>query len=123
MIKLTFCLKRLPHLSLEEFQRYWFDEHGPLVRKHGVALNIKRYVQSHTLDNPLNDAFREGRGGPEAYDGVAQLWWESIESLQAAMETPEGQEAGAALLEDEKTFIDLANSPLWISQERPVIED
>jgi hypothetical protein len=24
MIKLTFCLRRLPHLSREEFQRYWF---------------------------------------------------------------------------------------------------
>ncbi|HBT35125.1 MAG TPA: EthD family reductase, partial [Hyphomonas sp.] len=23
MIKLTFCLRRLPHLSREEFQRYW----------------------------------------------------------------------------------------------------
>ena len=33
MIKLVFCLRRLPHLSREAFQRYWLDSHGPLVRK------------------------------------------------------------------------------------------
>ena len=31
MIKLTFCLVRLPHLSREAFQRYWFETHAPLV--------------------------------------------------------------------------------------------
>ena len=32
------------------------------------------------------------------------------------------QKYGALLLEDERKFIDLANSPLWWAQERPVIE-
>ena len=122
MIKLTFCLKRLPNLSLEEFQSYWFDKHGPLVRSHQEALRIKRYVQLHTLDDPTNAAFREARGGPEGFDGVAQLWWDSLEDLQAAMESETGQKAALELLEDEKTFIDHANSPLWIGEERPVIE-
>ena len=31
MIKLTFCLRRRPDLSAEEFHRYWRDEHGPSV--------------------------------------------------------------------------------------------
>ena len=53
MIKLSFCLRRLSPLSREEFQRYWFDTHGPLVRKHAEALRIQRYVQTHTL---LGDA-------------------------------------------------------------------
>jgi len=33
MVKLVFCLTRLPHLSREEFQRYWRERHGPLVRE------------------------------------------------------------------------------------------
>jgi hypothetical protein len=33
--------------------------------------------------------------------------------------TPEGQAAGAALLEDERRFIDLARSPLFVAVERP----
>lgn len=121
MIKLTYCLRRLPSLSREEFQRYWFDKHGPLVRKHGEALGIRRYTQVHTIDDPVNDGFRDSRGGPEPYDGVAELWWDSVEDLQDAMESPAGQAAALELLEDEKTFIDLPNSPLWVARERPVI--
>lgn len=67
---------------------------------------------------PLNIS---GRDGPEPYDGVAELWWDSVEDLQDAMGSPAGQVAALELLEDEKTFIDLSNSPLWIARERPVI--
>ena len=121
MIKLVFCLHRLPHLSREEFQRYWYEQHAPLVRSHSATLGIRRYVQTHTLDSPLNDVLQASRGGPEAYDGVAELWWDSAEALAAATATPEGQVAGQALLADERTFIDLARSPLFVAVERPII--
>jgi len=58
MIKLTFCLRRLPHLSLAEFQNYWLASHGPLVRKHQEALAIKRYVQNHADHGRLSEALR-----------------------------------------------------------------
>jgi uncharacterized protein (TIGR02118 family) len=117
MIKLVFCLRRLPHLSRTECQRYWRETHGPLVRRHAATLRIRRYVQVHTLDDPLNDALRASRGGPEPFDGVAELWWDSREDLAAATSSPEGRRASAALLEDERRFIDLARSPLWIAEE------
>ena len=121
MIKLVFCLRRLPELSREEFQRYWFERHAPLVRSHAAALQIRRYVQTHTSEQPLNDALQGSRGGREAYDGVAGLWWESAEALASATATPEGRAAGAALLEDERRFIDLARSPLFVAVERAII--
>ena len=100
MIKLSFCLRRLPTLSREEFQKYWFGTHGPLVRKHAKTLRIQRYIQVHTLDDPLNGLFREGRGGEEPYDGVAELWWQSREDLEQAFATPDGRVAAHELLED-----------------------
>jgi len=121
MVKLVFCLTRLPHLSREEFQRYWRERHGPLVRESAKALGIRRYVQAHTLDTPLNDALRRGRDGPEAYDGVAELWFDSLEALAAAGGTPEGKAAGRRLVEDERTFIDLARSPVLIAAEHPIV--
>ena len=121
MVKLVFCLRRLPHLSREEFQRYWRETHGPLVRTHAGALRIRRYVQVHTLDDPLQDALRASRGGPEAFDGVAELWWESRADLAAAIADPAGQQAARELLDDERRFIDLARSPLWIGEEHPII--
>lgn len=122
MIKLAFCLKRLPHLSREEFQKYWRENHAPLVRSHAKTLRIHRYVQLHTLDNPANAALRAGRGGPDEYDGIAELWWKSAEDLAAATSEPGAAEAGRALLEDERKFIDLANSPLWIGEENVVVD-
>ena len=54
MIKLTFCLVRLPHLSREAFQAYWFDTHGPLVASVADELKIRRYVQLHSLPEAAN---------------------------------------------------------------------
>lgn len=121
MIKLTFCLHRLPGLSREEFQRYWFEQHAPLVAKHRDALRIKRYVQMHAATTPLNDAMRDGRYAPEMYDGVAELWWDSFEALAQATASPDGQAAGLALLEDERKFIDLSRSPLFLGEEKPIV--
>src|SRR6185295_2200720 len=110
MLKLVFCLRRLPELSRADFQRYWREQHGPLVRRHAAVLRIRRYLQLHTLEAPLQDALRASRGGPEAFDGVAELWWDNQEDLEAVLRDPDGQRAAAELLEDERRFIDLARS-------------
>lgn len=122
MIRLVFLLRRKPELSLEEFQRYWREQHGPLVASFTQSLNILRYVQVHTLIDPMNDAMAEARGGMEpVYDGVAELWWDSAEALAEATATAEGQAAAAALLEDEARCLDLPNSPLWLNHEYPQV--
>jgi uncharacterized protein (TIGR02118 family) len=122
MIKFVYCLRRLPHLSREDFQHYWRGTHGPLVYGRARALRIRRYVQVHTLDNPINDALRESRGTLEPYDGVAELWWDSAEELIQAASSPDGQKAAQDLLEDERRFIDLQRSALWIGEEYPIVQ-
>ena len=122
MIKLIFCLRRLPHLTRADFQRYWREHHGPLVRHHAATLRIARYIQVHTLDDPLNDALRASRNGTEAYDGVAELWWASRADMDTALTTPAAREAARALLEDERRFIDLERSPLFVGEERAIID-
>ncbi len=120
MIKLTFCLHRLPTLSREAFQKYWYENHAPLVAKHAGVLRIKRYVQKHSVTDPMNDAIRASREAPEMYDGVAELWWNSLEDINADP-TPERIAAGQALLEDERKFIDLKRSPLFFGVERVIV--
>ena len=78
-------------------------------------------MQLHTVDDPLNAVLRENRGGEEPYDGVAELWWDSRQDLEAALAAPEAQAAAHELLEDEKRFIDLGRSALWLGTERPII--
>jgi uncharacterized protein (TIGR02118 family) len=123
VIKLVFCLRRRPGLSREEFQRYWRETHAPLVRELGSALGVRRYVQVHTLPEGTSAAIAASRGlEDDEYDGVAELWWDSLEALAAATSTPEGRQAGAELLEDERRFIDLAHSPIFLADEHVVVD-
>ena len=123
MIKATFCLRRLPHLTREEFDRYWYEHHAELVRNYAKELRICRYVQVPVLNAPvLQEGLRASRGAElGVYDGVAEAWWESLEQLKAAFRTPEGAAAFRILLEDEKHFIDLARSRLWYGFEREIV--
>lgn len=122
MIKLTFCLKRLPSLSRSEFQAYWRETHAPLVQRHARELGIVRYVQSHALPEGTATALADARGSAgQDYDGVAELWWDSMETFAAAGQTAEGRAAGLALLEDEARFIDLPNSPIFLVEEQQYI--
>ncbi len=122
MIRLVFALRRKAELSRQEFQDYWLSQHAPLVASFATDLNIHRYVQTHTLDTPMNEGAQKARGNMEpAYDGVAELWWESEKELSDNMGNEAAAAAGAALLEDEAKFIDLPNSPLWFAYEYPQI--
>lgn len=121
MIKLTFCLVRLPRLSREEFQAYWRNTHAPLVASVAETLKIRRYVQLHSLPEAANLGVREARRAPPEFDGVAELWFDSLESLAENGARPEAQAAGALLLEDERRFIDLPKSPLWWGEEKVVV--
>jgi uncharacterized protein (TIGR02118 family) len=122
MIRIVFLLRRKPEMSRKDFQKYWLERHGPLAARYAVTLNILRYVQSHTIEDPLNDALPGKRGNMlEPYDGVAEIWYSSREDLVEAFSRKEAQSAGEKLLEDERRFIDLPNSPLWLAHEYPQI--
>jgi uncharacterized protein (TIGR02118 family) len=123
MIKLVFTIRRREDMTREEFQSYWREQHAPLVRRHADALRIRRYVQVHAHDTDLDEAIAGPRGSePRFYDGVAELWWDSLDDLVAAFSSDEGRAAGQELLEDEQRFIDLPRSPLWLGEENVVID-
>jgi uncharacterized protein (TIGR02118 family) len=122
MIRLTFLLRRKPGTTLEDFQTDWRARHGPLVASLATTLRIRRYIQSHTLDDELAAAMRKARGGMEApYDGVADVWWESEAALAQAAASEAGQRAAQALLDDEMRIIDGPRSPMWLAHEHPQI--
>jgi uncharacterized protein (TIGR02118 family) len=122
MIKLISVFRRAPNMSLDQCQSYWRDTHGQLVKKHAAALRVHRYVQVHTIDDPLNELLSAGRGEIEPYDGMAQLWWQDRDDLEAALATADGKQAAAEILEDERHFIDHSHSALWLAKEHVFIE-
>ncbi len=122
MIRLTYLLRRKPGMSRIEFQEYWRDVHGPLIAGFGSTFNILRYVQVHTiLDDEQNEQLAGVRGKIEKpYDGAAEIWWANREDLVDG-HFAGGNTAAQTILEDEKQFIDLPNSPLWFNYEYPQV--
>jgi EthD domain len=117
MIKLIYCLRRVPTLSLAEFQAHWREHHARFGREIGV---IRRYIQYHRLeDDPTLSAMAQAEGNTvEPFDGVAMSWWDDVDALRAGMAST----AVAAALEDERHFIDHSRSTACLTTERVIIE-
>lgn len=111
MIKLIVAVKRRPDLDPEAFRTHWRDVHGPLVRAAGATRRyVRRYVQCHTLPDEY------ARGEP-AFDGAAELWFDSPEDKDAFFGDPEYLET---IHPDEKTFADLDRTVFFVTREEPV---
>lgn len=122
MLKLTYCLTRRRGMSRAEFQKYWRETHAPLVAKAAAALGIRRYVQMHSGESPLEkpDEARPGMAA-EDYDGVAELWFDSETAVLASLTSEEGRRHGAILAEDEARFIDFAKSFMVFGREHVIV--
>ena len=107
MVKLIYCISKLPELSVEEFQRYWRETHAPIA---GAIPGLRRYVQSHVVPDVYD------RSTPP-YDGAAELWFDDMDALRKAMASPETR----AALDDEKNFIDHTRVASFITTENLVV--
>jgi uncharacterized protein (TIGR02118 family) len=81
LIKLITFLRRRPTLAFEDFARIWLEEHAPLAARFP---GLRRYNVNLTT---------EPDGG--AADALAELWFESRDSVQQAYATPIGREGSA----------------------------
>jgi uncharacterized protein (TIGR02118 family) len=118
MVTLVFCLRRLPSLSRAEFQAYWRDRHGPLMRRNMAAFGARRYVQLHTLDGAMADFIATSRGTAAPYDGVVIVEWDDMETFARFNDAADGRAAGREMYKDELNFIDLENSAIMMTEAR-----
>ena len=122
MIKLVYVLQRRADVAEKDFHDYWLGSHGPRVRGHARAIRARRYVQSHTIDTPVNEALRSARGMLAPAAGITEVWWDSLADFQAAGVDPAGTEAFADLAADEDTFIDVAQSQVFLTDEKFIFD-
>ncbi len=120
MIKLVYCLRKRDDIDSDSFYRYWLEEHGPLVKSVADAIDASRYVQSHTVLPELNALMIESRGLQPPYDGVTEVWWETMAALEHGMSSPQGIEAQTKLIEDEARFIDFSRSKVFMTEEHHI---
>jgi len=107
MIKLVYCISKRSEFTDEQFFYYWKNVHGPI----GARIpGLRKLVQSRAL--PQGNDIRK----PD-FDGMAELWFDDIESLLAARNSPEWK----ASSEDEINFIDHNRVAYFISEEHQVL--
>lgn len=106
MVKLVYCITRKPGMTRADFSKHWENVHGPIGRR---IPGLRRLVQSETLsetpDLPRAD-----------FDGMAELWFDDLDALRAARQTPEWH----AATQDEANFIDRARVAFFITEEREI---
>jgi uncharacterized protein (TIGR02118 family) len=107
MIKLVYCISKKPALSDEEFFAYWHQVHAPM----GARIpGVRRFVQSRRL------IIRGDQHAPN-YDGMVELWFDDIEALLKARQSPEWK----ASTEDEENFVDHTRVAYFVCEEHVVI--
>ena len=102
-----FGAKRKPGMSREDFGRYWTTTHADKGKQ---VPGIRRYVVNLAPDIG-------GKGRETAYDGFAEVWFDSLEDMRAAAATPEQQ----VVLDDEPNLFDLSTRFVVIVEEHPIV--
>ena len=85
-VKLIALLKARPGMSRAEFEKRWVEGHAPLTLK---FKNLKGYRINVAIDE-----YQEIEG-ELPFDGTAELWWDSVEDMQADFDSPEAETAVA----------------------------
>jgi uncharacterized protein (TIGR02118 family) len=108
IIRAVGFLRRNPKLSPEEFKDYWLNVHAPMVK--GKVPGLIYYTGKFALP---------GKPTPETpvapYDGIVELGFDSVESLQKALNGPSFNANDRQT--SSTTLIDLANTEALIMEE------
>jgi len=109
MIKGIAIVTRKPGMPDAEFHRYWREVHGPIALS---ITGLRRYVQSHR-------SAHEFPGFACPYDGVAEIWFDDLQTLANLPNDP-GYVNGAQA--DEPNFIDTDKLVFLATREHVFIE-
>ena len=107
-IKRLSFIKRKLDWDRDEFFRYWKDVHGPMA----LALpGVQRYVQCHALASAYEN-------GEPQYDGVAELWFETLGDLNFALASAEYKDHAQP---DGTKFVDPDTALTLITEEYRIV--
>jgi uncharacterized protein (TIGR02118 family) len=125
-VKLSVVIKRRQGMTFAEFDRYWNITHGAIVT--GVpefTRHVRRYVQSHLVAAYTGDGDSSkltSQWGKAAFDGIAELWFDSVKDMVTAFNEPAFMEEIAP---DDEKFVDPVGTQLFTLKEVqkfPVLE-
>lgn len=114
------ALRHPTNRELDEFHRYWAENHGPLYAQ---TKSLRRYVQHLTIKEAYS------WDPPPSFDGASMFWFDDVGPMLDPDSDPEASALNAAVMADDAQLFD--RSPEWplhhkrasvIGTERVVLE-
>ena len=96
MVKAFNFFKRKPGLGVEEFRKYWLNEHAAIIR---AIPELRRYTASITLPSAYKN--RE-----PLYDGISEAWFDDEATLRGTADSAPRRAASA----DDAKFVDMSTT-------------
>jgi uncharacterized protein (TIGR02118 family) len=100
-VKIVVLINKHEAMSREDFLHHWQVQHPAVVWR---LPGLRRYVQNPSIDHR----------SVWAYDGLAELWFDSLSDVKTAFDSPEAAE----LFRQEEAFI--AKTAWFITTETEV---
>jgi EthD domain len=108
-IKLFEYLRRIPGTTREQFHTYWSDVHAPMLANDpDLARHVTRYELNHRLPGDAERERTDTEVKDAEWDGVAVLWFDSMDELRALGREPGMQairDSAKNLHQDEKLIV------------------
>lgn len=83
MIKRMSILARKEGVDSAEFERRWFEQHAAMVRQ---VKGVRGYVQNRVV---------AAAGGGAPIDGVAEIWFDDAQTMEAVLSSSAWQDVVA----------------------------
>ena len=115
MIKFSALIKRKPGMSSEDFHRHWTETHKALaLGAKDFMSHIRKYVQCHQIP----EVVLKGQRLVPHYDGIVELWADSLEEMNLAFATPGYRNI---IQPDEANFCDETDFVIMVTEELRVV--
>ena len=92
MIKRMSLLKRKPEMTSEQFDEHWLKIHGPMIAE---LPGLRHYVQNKPSEKVSGAAQIPVTDAGDQVDGITELYFDSVEDMEAAYTSEQGQKCFA----------------------------
>ncbi len=121
-VKLIHWFKKRPELSIGEFKTHWRERYAPaFMGAVGRSGLVRKYVVNyqHELDQKLFKGTLFEHGGVGEFQGVEEIWFDSVESLARLRQEPKLRDAIKSGIE---SFVEPNGSFSMVTTERVVYD-
>lgn len=72
MLKMIFVGKKDPNKTMEEYKKYYLEQHAPLAMKMAPAM------RKYTINFPVERPGKE----PPPFDFITEVWWDDADTMR-----------------------------------------